>query len=889
MTGPRFRLRPGPGLGPGLGLGLVLVLGVGVLVPSVATAAPPVVEHREVHQGVDRPIHDLAGAGDSSSLELNPALLNSVPGLDITALGYQAVYEYARGAGFGAFASVNIGWGFALGFGVQALDPRFGDDTLDVDAAHNRPSTKLSFGLAAGDGEWGSFGVGVHGLRVQGQRIRSPQLDLGAVVRMTNFASFGAVARLAPANLEGAGYRPILDLGGELAVRPFGNRWLEFAGGVTARVDQSQGAGFSNFELGHDLLAHGRAIVRYQGLEIAGEVQQIQVDELDEDTFAITDQRTALRGGVSVGFAWDYVSVGIGAHAGLGGGLDGMAYKARFSTARQGRAIWRRPLAIDKISLGKVGNQRSMIATLRKLERAEAAGDRAVVLIEVDGFGLGWGAGQELREAIRRVRDAGGHVYAWAEAPGLREYWLASVAERVYTHPAGQFDTVGLGTRRLYFRDALAKLGVKVQSVHVDEYKSAHENFTRADRSDYDTEQRSALLDDTWETVVHDIAQARGLSKSRVRELVVESPLGPEQAVEVGFADAVRHRDEIAEAIGADLEADVSFQAFAPISPEPQTWGPEPYYAVVLIEGTIIDGKSRYIPLLDITMTGGDTIAETLRQLRADSACKGIVLRVDSGGGSAFASEVMWREVQRTREAWEKQPRSSPAIVVSMSDIAASGGYYVPVGADHIVAEPLTVTGSIGVVYMHFDVSGLLDMLGVGLDRIDRGGAGIDMNAIWQPWSPEQLEKVNAGIQRTYDLFLQRVADGRGMKKEAVDAVGRGHIWSGKRAKDIGLVDAHGGLREALDELGDRSGQPAYRQLPLRVLPIKPTLVQLLLRGAGSLVTERVDAVVDTRKSEARAKLPLAVDQALAKLPLSILFLPQDQANVIVPGEISVE
>lgn len=868
-------------------------LGFSVLAQLVsaqpALAQDPVAQHRELGDGVDRPIHDLSGSGDASSMELNPAMLNGVYGLDVTLLGYQALYEFARGAGFGAFASINLGWRFALGFGVQALEPGFRGDLSDADIAHNRPTTKLSFALALGQGEWGSFGLGVHGVRRAGGELRPASLDVGTVLRMTNYASFGAVARLGPAGLRDDSFRPTLDLAGELAVRPLGNRWLELAGGVTARIDQTEERGFAGFELSEDLLPHGRVAVRWQGIEVAGEAQMIQADVLDEDTLDITERTTALRGGVSMSLAWDYGSVGFGTHAGLGGGVDGLAYKARFTTQRQGRVYWARLVDAEALEIGELSGQRGLISMLRRIEEAEAAGERAVLVIKPDGFRLGWAAGQELREALRRVRDAGGHVYAYVEQPDLREYWIASVAEKIYAHPAGQLDTVGLMSRRLYFRDALAKIGVSVEAVHVDEYKSAHENLTRSNRSDADAEQRTALLEDTWEQVVHDIAQARGKTKANVRELVRTAPLGPAQGLELGLVDGVMHRDELGKQLSDDLGVDVSLRQFAPTDPERETWGRAPYIAVVLVEGTIVDGKSRNIPLLNITMTGGEQIAETLQALRGDGACEGIVLRVDSGGGSAFGSELMWREVQRTHEAWQKDSKGSPPIVVSMSDVAASGGYYIAMGTDKVYAEPLTITGSIGVVTMHFDVSGLMQMLGVGIDKIEAGGAGVDMNAIWQPWSAEQRSKVEEGIARIYELFLERVVAGRGMTRDEVHAVARGHVWSGKRAKDIGLVDELGGLREAIAELRSRSGVPDYKQLELRVLPKRLGLIQLILRGAGSLITEPVERMVAVKTEAEQAKMPLVLDQVVSRLPLSILFLPQDQASTIMPGEIVIE
>lgn len=848
----------------------------------------PIVERRELHEGVDRPITDLSGTGNSSSLELNPAMINGVAGLDVTLLGYQTTYAFARGSGFGAFVSANLGWGFALGLGVQALEPGLRGGLFDADRSHNRSATKLSFALALGRAKWGSVGLGVHGIRSQSAILRTPQVDLGGVVRMSNYASLGLVARMAPATLRDSEFRPTLDLAGELALRPLGNHWFELAGGLTTRVDQSVGRGFSGFDT-DDLLPYARTSLRYSGVELAAQVERVQADVLDEDTLARIGSTTALRGSLALRVAWDYGVIGVGMHAGLGPGVDGIAYEARFSTKRQGRVYFGRKLDAEKFELDRIGDQRTLIAALRRLERAERAGERAVIVIEADGFDMSWGAGQELREAIRRVRDAGGHVFAWVEQPGLRDYWLASVAEQVFTHPAGELDTVGLASRRLYFKDALAKLGVRVDALAIEEYKSAHENFTRSDRSEFDAEQRGALLDDTYATVVRDIAQARGLSKSDVRTLIEEAPLGPERALEAKLVDGVMHRDERLAEISQRLGVDVKFAEFPRIDPEQDTWSEAPYVAVVLIEGTIVDGKSRFIPLLDIVMTGGDTTVELLQKARKDPACRGIVLRVDSGGGSAFASELIWREVSLTHEAWQKAPRQSPPIVVSMSDVAASGGYYVAMGTDMIFAEPLTVTGSIGVVLMHFDVSGLLDKLGVNVDRIDRGGEGIELSAIWQPWTDAQRDKARAGIERIYELFLERVSTARGKTKPEVDAIARGRVWSGERAKGLGLVDAHGGLREALAELAKRSERKSFGELELRVLPARLTLLQLIVRGAGGLITDAAATHAEQQGEREADKLPLAVAQLLAKVNLSLLYLPQDQASTIMSGELVIE
>ncbi|MEZ4452089.1 MAG: signal peptide peptidase SppA, partial [Nannocystaceae bacterium] len=325
-------------------------------------------------------------------------------------------------------------------------------------------------------------------------------------------------------------------------------------------------------------------------------------------------------------------------------------------------------------------------------------------------------------------------------------------------------------------------------------------------------------------------------------------------------------------------------------SPARPTWSDRPYIAVVLVEGTIIDGQSRHIPLLDLHFAGGDTIVQTLREVRDDPACVGVVLRVNSPGGSALASDVIWREVELTREAFEKAPKHNPPIVVSMADVAASGGYYVSVGTRPIFAEPTTLTGSIGVVSMHFDASGLLQKLGIHEDTLTRG-KNADIGGFYRPYTEDQRVRMMTSMTRIYDLFRRRVAAGREMTPERVHELGRGHVYAGADAKALGLVDEFGGLHEAIAWIEANGRVPRTQPIALRVLPEKVTLVDLILSLVG-VKRKRRDAesrVRARRDGGAREAPPLALSRAIARLPLSLLFLPQDRASALMPATIELE
>lgn len=857
-------------------------------------AAPPQATERQPTDGVDRLVHDYSSEGDASSLELNPALLSGMRGVDLTFLGYGATSRYTRGSGFGGFVGLNLGFGLATAFGVQLVQPRLDSDVRDFDEAANPNIAKISFGLSGDMRGTGAFGVSVHGVRADGRWLQKPDIDVGTLVRVWNYASVGIAARFSPIDLNTDSLPAHLSVTGELAVRPLGTHHLELAGGVTQRVLTAE-AGDPLARRGlAGLFPRGRVVARFQGWTVAGEVEQVDTAVLDPLSLDRLRGEKALRGSVSVGAAWDFASVTGGLHTGVSDGIDGFGIKARLTSRPQGRVYWARRVDAERIDLAELRGERDVIALLQRLERAEAAGARTVLVVDARGVRGGWATLHEIRDALVRIRDAGGHVFAYLENADLRDYYVASAAETIYLHPAGGLQTYGLASTSIYLHGALEKLGVKTEVIKVDEYKSAGEMFTNTAPSKFDREQREALLDDTFGKVVYDIAQARGLSLADVRARIDGAPHSPAEAVEKGLVDDIVFRDEILDHVSERIGADVEFARFSDTRPT-ETWGTAPYIAVVLVEGTIIDGESRHIPFLEIGFSGGDTIAQTLRDLRDDKACRGIVLRVDSPGGSALASDVIWREVDKTRKEHEADPRFSPPIVVSMGDVAASGGYYVAMGSDHVIADPLTVTGSIGVISLHFDVSGLLGKLGISTTTFKRGEHA-DIQSIFSPWSDDERDRLERSIRQTYDLFVSRVSAGRDMPKPEVDRLGRGHVWSGVAAKKHGLVDELGGLSDAVKRVRAEAKIPKWRVVPLKVLPREPRLLDLILdEGSGNPLERNgpISRAVERRRarkaaSSMRGILPLALDAALSRIPLSLLFLPQEKPQAIVPGVIEI-
>jgi len=416
---------------------------------------------------------------------------------------------------------------------------------------------------------------------------------------------------------------------------------------------------------------------------------------------------------------------------------------------------------------------------------------------------------QELREAIAAF-SAVKPALAWAETyPGTMSYYLASAFSEVWMQPSGTVGLIGFASNATFLRDALDKAGIEAQFVARGEYKSAVSRFTEYGFTEAHREAVTRMLESLQEQVWQGIAQARKVDASALDELADRAPLLRDDAVASGLLDRIGFRDEaytrIAELVGADGDSEEdapprlylaryagsSRQRLAPPVPSVPGRRSKPTLAVVTVDGMIVDGRGgpQFLPIGTPT-SGGDTIAAALRAAAADDSVSAIVVRVDSPGGAITASETIWREVARARE------RGKP-VVASMGSVAASGGYYAAMAADAILANPATITGSIGVITGKLVIRDLMGRLGVASDSV-RTNANADAWSIEAPFTPEQQAHREAEADLFYNDFVERVAAARNLTTEAVNVVARGRVWTGADAHERGLVDELGGFRAAV-------------------------------------------------------------------------------------------
>lgn len=495
------------------------------------------------------------------------------------------------------------------------------------------------------------------------------------------------------------------------------------------------------------------------------------------------------------------------------------------------------PLAL--ISLG--GKPLTLRQTVDALHRA-AEDDRVAGLIaRIQLSAAAPGPVQELRDAIALFGTAK-PTLAWAETyPGTLSYYLASAFGEVWMQPSGTVGLIGFATSALFLRSALDKAGIEAQFVARGEYKSAANLFTQDSYTDAHREADTALIGSLHAQVLHAVAESRHLDTATVDALADQAPLLRDAAVSAKLVDRIGFRDEayarIAELTGAPAQADgddapprlflsryAKANSFKPAPPIPGR-KTKPTVAVVTLDGPIVSGRGgpQMLPFGN-SSAGGDTIAAALREAVADDDVSAIVLRVNSPGGSVTGSETIWREVVRATEAGKP-------VIASMGAVAASGGYYVSMAADEIVANAGTITGSIGVVTGKLVSRQLKDKLGVGSDSV-RTNANADAWSSNERFTPQQQAHVEAEADLFYADFVQRVADGRGLAVAAVEEVARGRVWTGADARERGLVDELGGLRTAIDRAKVRAGLEP--ETDVRIVNYPGSSVRDMLRPKAS-------------------------------------------------------
>ena len=538
------------------------------------------------------------------------------------------------------------------------------------------------------------------------------------------------------------------------------------------------------------------------------------------------------------------------------------------------------PAELDLGPLGG-GPESVQLRTVTRALRA-AAKDERITGVYLTGdlspadFGSGYAALRELRTALEDFRAAGKPVQAYLTQATTRTYYVASAADNLALDPYGMILMPGLASQPMFFAGLFEKYGVNVQVTRVGKYKSAVETFTRRDMSPENREEVTQLLGDIWSVLLADIAKTRKLGSAEIQGVVDrEGMIRAQPALEAKLVDRVAYRDEIYEDLKARTGRAGSKEPFRQVAlaqyakqlkdgGAPETGkkaSAKGRIAVVYAEGEIVDGEG------NIGEIGGSELSRTLRKLRQDSNVKAVVLRVNSPGGSASASEVIQREVRLIREA--------KPLIVSMGSYAASGGYWISAPADRIFAESSTITGSIGVFGLQFDVQRLAADFGVSFDTV-KTGRFADALTITRAKTPEEMAVLQRMVDWIYGEFVAKVSEGRKLTPEQVEAIAQGRVWSGREALARGLVDEIGGLDAALAHAAKRAGlgeSPRVIEYPRQkeFIEALQEILERRLPGAARSVRGPLGDLAGRLESELRA-LRSFNDPAgvYARLPLSI-------------------
>jgi protease-4 len=436
-----------------------------------------------------------------------------------------------------------------------------------------------------------------------------------------------------------------------------------------------------------------------------------------------------------------------------------------------------------------------------------------------------WGKVQELRDAVLDFRKSGKTVVAFLEFGGDREYYLASAADRVYLLPTSALDLTGVASYEVFLRGTFDKLGASPDFLQIGAYKTAVNQLTQKSFTPAHREMTESLNGDMFQQLVRGIASARKKTEAEMRQLLDQGPFSPEDAVRFGLVDGLAYEDQLDDRVpllrqGGEMRT-VDGRDYQRVTARSLGIRPTSRIAVLYASGVIVSGKSGYDPSNGVVV-GSETFVEQLRRLREDDTIKAIVLRVDSPGGSSVASDVMWRELMITRDEKPSRP-----LVTSMSDLAASGGYYIAVPGQAIVAQPGTLTGSIGIFAGKFVIDGTLGKVGITTETV-KSGKNSDIYSPFARFSPEQRMKVAQYMNGFYKNFLIKVAQGRHKTPAEIDAVAQGRVWTGAQARERGLVDALGGLETAVSIAKQRAHIPADEEVELVVYSPRRSVYEAL-------------------------------------------------------------
>jgi len=798
--------------------------------------------------GVTVPSLGVAAAEEPTATVVNPAGLGFVDGAAL-----QFVHEggpAARASGDGLYLAGAAGPAH-LGLALEWLRPG---------AAGLARSRRTHLALALSDGRSLSLAASWTLVASTDAAVRrSGGWSMSATARPASSLSLGAAVLGLDARLDGARLPLRYDLGA--ATRLAGDR-LTVSGDLLA---DDRGSAFRATAIS---LAAGAELG--QGLVLGGTLQ------LPLRSDAAGRRRAA--GLVTLG--WNAPHAGVTAGAVRADDRTGWLAALRLSSERYRSGAW--PGGIARVELPQtleperflwltVGDPDPYGRLVERLTRARDDPSVTAVVVRIDALPVGAGRVEELRALLAAVRERR-PVLAYLTGGGTREYWLATAASAIAAAPGAPLMVNGIARAQLYVKGLLDRLGVAVEVIRAGAYKSAAEPLVRTGASREAREELDAVLDDVHGRFVADVAAARHLSPERVRALVDEGIFTGEGARDAGLVDAVAWPDELEAwaAKAAGLPAGVRAGRSRAYAPEgertAQRWGRPPVVEVIRLEGLIARGGARSpLDAPGVDVAGADAVAAAIRRAGEDPEVRAIVLRVESPGGDGFASDLVWREVILARQ------RGKP-VVASMGDVAASGGYLVAVAADAIVAEPSTITGSIGVFAAKPDLSGLLEKLSVRRESSARG-AHAELTSLNRAWSEGERATVQRQIDAFYTLFLRRVADGRHLSPAEVDAVAQGRVWTGRQALERHLVDRLGTLADAVALAREKAG----------LSPREPLLLRRAGAGEGTL--QRMVAGALTAAAPAGSASLARLSGALPGLPVVLLLADGDLGPVLALPE----
>ncbi len=525
----------------------------------------------------------------------------------------------------------------------------------------------------------------------------------------------------------------------------------------------------------------------------------------------------------------------------------------------------------------------SFSSLLTQLRKAKVDKRISAVLLDINFPGIGWGRAYELREAINDFKTSGKPAYAFMEIGTNREYYIATAADKIFLPPPGDLYINGFAAEAMFYRGSLDKLGIEADVIQIGpKYKNAPDQYTKKEMGDGQKEVINAVLDEYFTIYTKAIAESRKKSPEDVKGIIDNAPYNATQAKTLGLIDDALYREqvdnELKERLGYkadDKLRTVSGSSYREIPSDSLGLNNGERVAVIFASGAINVGHSTG-GRFSGSMIGSDTIVGAVNDAAEDKSVKAIVLRIDSPGGSALASDMIWHAIENAKT---KKP-----VVVSMSDVAASGGYYIACNANKIVAEPSTITGSIGIFMGKPVVKGFYDWLGVSNQYTMRGkNAGIFRET--EHWTPEERSKMEQQIGSIYyDSFVPKVAVGRNKSKEDVNTIGQGRVWTGTQGKANGLVDEFGGLEKAIDVAKQLANLPADKDVKRVVFPAPKPFLETIFgddssaeSSADSKAQQTQNALIDAMPADIRKAFRYSAlldqmqrGQAMAMLPFEL-------------------